>query len=136
MKHSCWKKSISVDLELSSEGRSLVIGNDEAIQRVLVNILANSIRFCPRDGKIKISSYLTQNNIYHLVIEDSGIGLSEDDIAHVFDRFYKGDKARNSDGSGLGLYIARNIINAHGQMIEAGNSKLGGARFTFTLDAP
>ncbi len=130
------EKNISVDLELSSEGRSLVIGNDEAIQRVLVNILANSIRFCPRDGKIKISSYLTQNNIYHLAIEDSGTGLSEDDIAHVFDRFYKGDKARNSDGSGLGLYIARNIINAHGQVIEAGNSKLGGARFTFTLDAP
>jgi len=130
------EKNISVQLALASDERFFVIGSDEAIQRVLVNILANSIRFCPQDGVIRISSSLTQNNLYQLVIEDNGPGLSEDDINHVFDRFYKAEKARNSEGSGLGLYIARNIINAHGQAIEAGNSKLGGARFTFTLDTP
>ncbi len=64
------------------------------------------------------------------------MGLSDEDVTYVFDRFYKADKARNSEGSGLGLYIARNIINAHGQAIEAGHSKLGGARFTFTLNTP
>mgnify|MGYP000859434173 CR=1 FL=1 len=130
------EKNISVQLELTSDERSLVIGNDESIQRVLVNILANAIRFCPQDGLIKISSNITQNDLYQLVIEDNGMGLSDEDVTYVFDRFYKADKARNSEGSGLGLYIARNIINAHGQAIEAGHSKLGGARFTFTLNTP
>ena len=62
--------------------------------------------------------------------------LSDNDLEHVFDRFYKADKARNSEGSGLGLFIARNIIKAHGQMIEAGNSTMGGALFSFTLATP
>ncbi len=130
------EKNISVQLDLIPDESSLVVGNDEAIQRVLVNMLANSIRFCPQNGSIKISSRLTAGKLYQFIIEDDGIGLAEEDIDRVFDRLYKADKARNSEGSGLGLFIAKNIINAHGQSVEAGHSKMGGALFTFTLDTP
>ena len=130
------EKEINLQLDLISDTDSLVIGNDEAIHRVVVNVLVNAMRFCPQRGTIRISSKLTPNQLYKFIIEDNGIGLTEEDLEHVFDRFYKADKARNSEGSGLGLFIARNIINAHGQSIAAGNSPLGGALFTFTLERP
>ncbi len=130
------EKNITLQVALASDDESLVIGNDEAIQRVVVNMLGNAIRFCPLNGKIRISSRITDSKLYQFVIEDNGSGLSDNDLEHVFDRFYKADKARNSEGSGLGLFIARNIIKAHGQMIEAGNSTMGGALFSFTLATP
>lgn len=130
------EKNITLQVALAPDDESLVIGNDEAIQRVVVNMLGNAIRFCSLNGKIRISSRITDSKLYQFVIEDNGSGLSDKDLEHVFDRFYKADKARNSEGSGLGLFIARNIIKAHGQMIEAGNSTMGGALFSFTLATP
>ncbi|NLB08491.1 MAG: sensor histidine kinase, partial [Clostridiales bacterium] len=130
------EKNINLQVDLVPDDDSLVIGNDEAIQRVIVNMLGNAIRFCPLNGEIKISSHITDSKLYQFVIEDNGRGLSDEDLEYVFDRFYKADKARNSEGSGLGLFIARNIIQAHGQMIEADNSMMGGAMFSFTLATP
>ncbi len=69
-----------------------------------------------------------------VVIEDNGPGIADEDLQHVFDRFFKSDRSRTDrQGSGLGLYICRRILQAHGQNIFACHSDLGGAKFEFTL---
>ncbi|NLB27431.1 MAG: sensor histidine kinase, partial [Clostridiaceae bacterium] len=70
-------------------------------------------------------------------VEDSGPGIPAEDLPRIFDRFYKVDKSRHGQGSGLGLYIARALIQRHSQQIEADRSPdLGGARISFTVARP
>lgn len=120
------------------EGKTLVVGDEKQIRRVLQNILTNALHYTPEGGRILLSvSKLKAGKGFEISIEDSGEGLAEKDLPHVFDRFYKGNKARGSEGSGLGLYIARTILQRHGEIIEAGRSeRLGGAAFRFTLSSP
>lgn len=120
------------------EGKLPVLCDPERLDRVLQNILGNAIRFSPEGGELLLRTELSANGRKVIVhIEDEGPGIPEDECAKVFDRFYKVNKARGSDGSGLGLYIARGILRKHGQKIEAGRSaQLGGAMFSFTLDRP
>lgn len=80
--------------------------------------------------------YLGKSKEIEVIIEDSGMGIPESEYPYIFDRFYKIDKSRTSSGSGLGLYISRTILAAHGQRITVGRSDLGGARFAFTLAIP
>ena len=70
------EKNITLQVALAPDDESLVIGNDEAIQRVVVNMLGNAIRFCSLNGKIRISSRITDSKLYQFVIEDNGSGLS------------------------------------------------------------
>ena len=68
-----------------------------------------------------------------LRIADQGPGIAEDDLPHVFDRFYRSDQARTTPGSGLGLSIVAQTIKAHGGWVKAGRSEAGGAEFTIRL---
>ena len=118
----------------------MVIGDEGQINRVLYNLVSTAVKFTPVDGVIAVTTRKLYGGRQALVsVEDSGPGIAEQDLPHVFDRFYRGDKSRTGHhGSGLGLYIARSIILDHGQKITAGNSKMGGAQFSFTLqlDSP
>jgi len=105
----------------------------QRIEQVLLNLLANAIRHVPTDGSILVRVEQMGQEIQVLVC-NSGPGLSESDLRHVFDRFYRADEARASDtGAGLGLSIAKALIEAHGGRIWAENAPDGGACFTFTL---
>ena len=128
---------VQTDLMADEQGRQLVIGDREAISRVIYNIVSNAIKFTPADGIIGLSSRRgSRTRELEVVIDDSGPGIAEHEIPYVFDRFYKVDKSRTARGSGLGLYICRSILSAHGQRITVGRSDLGGARFVFTLAIP
>lgn len=106
----------------------------EKIERVLHNLLANALRHTPDDGAIAI--HLEQSNGDVVVcVEDSGDGLPDDAPSKMFDRFWRADRARSSGGMGLGLAIARGLVEAHGGHIWAENRSNGGARVTFTLPA-
>ena len=111
-----------------------VIGDREQLAKVFYNLISNAIKFTPEQGVIAITA-TTKRGSVEIAVEDSGPGISADELPYIFDRFYKGDKSRTGNrGSGLGLYICRVILQAHGQLIEAGRSEeLGGARFTFSL---
>lgn len=103
------------------------------IEQVLLNLLANAIRHTPEDGRITVRAQRFRQDV-QVEIQDSGPGLSSPDLHHVFDRFYQADAARASDaGAGLGLSIAKALIEAHEGRIWAENAKDGGARFIFTL---
>jgi signal transduction histidine kinase len=103
------------------------------IEQVLLNLLSNAIRHTPSGGQIVVHASRLKSEVL-VQIRDSGPGLSETDLEHVFDRFYRADEARSSDtGTGLGLSIAKALIEAHSGRIWAENAPEGGASFSFAL---
>jgi signal transduction histidine kinase len=99
----------------------------------LLNLLANAIRHTPEKGRIVVRAQRDRQHV-RLEIQDSGPGLSPSDLRHVFDRFYQADASRASDaGAGLGLSIAKALVEAHEGRIWVENAADGGALFAFTL---
>jgi len=127
--------SVNVDLGKNSESKMLVFGESQLLYRVFYNLLTNAVKFTPDDGIIGIStSYDPQEDKVYVSVEDSGSGIPQDKLDRVFESFYKVDPSRTESGFGLGLYICREIITAHGEKIWAENSDdLGGAKFIYTL---
>lgn len=120
----------------------LVWADRNGIDRVALNLLKNAMKFTPPGGTIRVTTLLRRveakshpNSAVIVVVEDSGIGLSDEEMIKVFDRFYKVDKSRGNEGHGLGLHISKNILNVHKQELAVAHSELGGARFSFTLEA-
>ena len=131
------KIGVQTDFLQDDNGRLLAIGDREAINRVVYNIITNAIRFTPEEGIIALTTRRSgKPKEIEVIIEDSGSGIPESEYPYIFDRFYKVDKSRTAKGSGLGLYICRTILAAHGQRISVSRSDLGGARFIFTLAVP
>ena len=91
-----------------------VFGDKERIEQVVMNIVSNSIKYTPDGGRIFLS-VSRQGKDLHVTVTDNGIGIPEKDLPHLFERFYRVDKARSrqSGGTGLGLSIAREILNMH-----------------------
>jgi two-component system, OmpR family, sensor histidine kinase BaeS len=112
----------------------LVSLDPSRIEQLLGNLLANALRYTPEGGKIILSlSYLPA--AAQITVQDTGPGLSEEDLPRIFERFYRADQSRSrvEGGSGLGLAIARQIAQVHGGTLSAGNHPQGGAVFTLTL---
>lgn len=105
------------------------------IRQVLFNLIGNAIRHTPQDGRISIQAKQDAMGI-HISIQDSGNGLTQEELASVFDRFYRADKSRSREtgGTGLGLSIAKAIIEAHGGNIRAESVGTGlGSTFSFSI---
>ncbi len=130
----------NIDLEINCDhrfdGPLRAVGDRGQLTRVLNNIIANAVRYTPQRGLILVSLEVGDRFI-SVSVDDNGPGIPAEDLPHIFDRFYKADKSRGGEGSGLGLYIARALIKRHGQEIEAARStRLGGARISFTVARP
>lgn len=122
-------------LENESERESLVLqGDGELIKRMILNLLDNAVKYTPRGGAINISLG-RQNGNAEIVVRDTGIGIPEADQLHVFDRFYRVDKARSRSlgGAGLGLSIVSSIVEAHGGKISVKSAPNEGSTFTVEL---
>ncbi|MBN1891656.1 MAG: HAMP domain-containing histidine kinase [Clostridiales bacterium] len=132
-------KKLGVQLELfeNEKGELIAYGNRQAILRVAYNLLTNAMKFSPEDGTIAITTYYEARDHQIIVtVEDSGPGIPVDQRTRVFESFYKVDQARTDIGSGLGLFICKEILLAHGQSIHIEDGReLGGAKFVFTLSS-
>ncbi|MEI6171685.1 MAG: ATP-binding protein, partial [bacterium] len=103
------------------------------IEQVLLNLLANAIRHTPEGGRIELRAVRTSDSEVTLSVCDTGSGLAPEDVERVFERFYCADPAREGAGAGLGLAIAKALVEAHGGRIWAENRPQGGACFKIVL---
>jgi two-component system, OmpR family, phosphate regulon sensor histidine kinase PhoR len=104
----------------------------DRIRQTIINLVHNAIKFNKPSGKVIISSDYDDKSI-RVSIADTGIGISKEDLPHVFERFYKADKARSGGGSGLGLAIAKHTVLSHSGDISAQSEEGKGSTFTFSL---
>lgn len=104
------------------------------VEQIIGNLLSNAIRYTENNGSIEVSLETRQDKAV-LTVHDSGEGIPEEALPHVFERFYRADhsRSRSSGGSGLGLAIARKLAEAHSGDLQAENHPSGGALFTLTL---
>ena len=109
-----------------------VVGNPDRTQQVLIALLDNAFKYTPEGGCVTLSASV-QGDVVLITVRDTGIGIGKEDLPHVFDRFYKADKAHHSKGTGLGLAIAYEIMKHLGETMTV-TSELGkGSAFSFTL---
>jgi heavy metal sensor kinase len=124
-----------VRLTTQDECGSLVLnGDEELIKRMILNLLDNAIKYTPEGGEISVT-VARQNGDAHIIVSDTGIGIPLADQLHVFDRFYRVDKARSRalGGAGLGLSIVRWIVEVHGGRISIDSGLGRGSKFIVEL---
>ncbi len=122
-----------------SEGVDPVLMNPPKLQRVLYNLVSNALRHTPADGTVALRAE-PDGEVVRVEVSDTGEGIAPDDLPRVFERSYKGEKSRTrrredvAPGAGLGLAIARGLVEAHGGQISVESRPGHGSRFRFTLN--
>jgi len=128
-----YRKNINVNLNIEDEMPPVYMVKKQ-IEQVLINLLDNAIKYTPKGGNIEISTQKKGDKIF-FAVEDTGIGIPEEDQDRIFERFYRVDKARSRSlgGTGIGLSIVRNIIKQHSSEIKVESGEDQGSKFTFYL---
>jgi two-component system, OmpR family, sensor kinase len=109
-----------------------ITGDSERLARVVANLLVNAVQYNRENGEVRLKLE-TQDGLAVLTVSDTGHGIPAEDLPHVFERFYRGDKSRTGGNAGLGLAIAKAIVEAHGGTIEVASEKDAGTTFTVRL---
>lgn len=127
------KKDISIIFDTDNEEIYTYIDRIE-IERVMLNLLSNCIKFTPNGGEIRVNMYDKENE-FKIVVEDNGIGIPENKIGLIFEEFGQADKtlSRNSEGSGIGLSIVKNLIELHDGNIRVKSKENKGTQFIITI---
>lgn len=126
------ERGISLRLELPEQAQ--IFGDSDRLMQLFNNLLENSLRYTDSGGELLIQGQFTDNTLI-LRFADSAPGVNDEQLSHLFNRFYRAEGSRNraSGGSGLGLSICQNIVTAHGGTLQAGHSPLGGVMITVVL---
>jgi two-component system, OmpR family, sensor kinase len=124
-------------LTLAALEGGVVMGDATRLRQLLLNLITNAIKYTPRGGRVEVSAMHRGADEVAITVRDSGIGIAANDLAHVFDRFWRADRVRSRaserGGFGLGLAISQWIVQAHGGSISV-QSRLGrGSVFTVLL---
>jgi signal transduction histidine kinase len=126
-----------VDLHTDVPAGLLVEADEERIHQVLFNLVDNAVRFTPPGGSVTVSA-VPEDERVAIVVQDTGVGIAPEHLPRLFERFYRADAARSRDdggGTGIGLAIAREIVEGHGGVVTAESEPGDGATFTFDLPA-
>ncbi len=102
------------------------------LQQVMVNLIHNAIKFTPQGGTVTVNASVKEKFV-KFSVEDTGVGISSEDIPRIFERFYKADRSRASTGTGLGLAIARHTVESHGGHIWVDSGVASGSIFSFII---
>ncbi len=128
------EKNIHLDFKEGCDTPFIVEADKDRVRQVIINLLVNSIKYGKENGYTLIGLYDMDENIL-IEVTDNGIGIEEEHLPRLFERFYRVDKSRSRDegGTGLGLSIVKHIIEAHDQTINVRSTKGVGTTFAFTL---
>jgi two-component system phosphate regulon sensor histidine kinase PhoR len=130
------RNDIDLRLQKGMDASSVMVKGDAAkLVQVLTNLVVNSINYGNAGGHTEIRYYDAEDSLL-VEVADSGIGIKEEDLPRVFERFYRVDKSRSrhAGGSGLGLAIVKHIVESHGQTINVRSTYGEGSTFSFTLE--
>jgi len=128
------QREIQLKFENGADTSIMVKGDRESIRQVLINLISNSIRYGKPNGATTVSIKDQDDNVL-VEVADNGIGIAENHLPRIFERFYRVDKSRSRElgGTGLGLSIVKHILEAHGQTISVESTPGKGSKFGFTL---
>jgi signal transduction histidine kinase len=128
-------KNLKIDLDVESN-LPMVYADIGMIEKVIQNILDNAIKFTPEKGKILLKLRKVEQNV-EVIISDSGHGIPEDELPHIFDRYHKIKRVKDSDheGTGLGLAIVKKIVELHDSKIKVESEINEGTTFRFLLNS-
>lgn len=128
------KKKIDIRIKDGFRPSIKVAGDRDRIQQVFINLISNSIKYGKDDGYTQVGFY-DMDNLILVEVSDNGIGIKEEQLPRVFERFFRVDKSRSRDagGTGLGLSIVKHIVEAHGQALNLRSKENMGSTFGFTL---
>lgn len=121
----------NIDLEVDLDD-ALVYGNKALLGEVWQNLINNAFKFVKDNGEIHIMLHIIEGQI-QVTISDNGIGMTKEELQHMFDKFYQADKSRTTVGNGLGLSLSKRIIDLHHGTIDAESEKGKGTRFIVSL---
>jgi signal transduction histidine kinase len=123
-----------VSVECETADNCLILAEEDGIYQIVFNLMENAMKYNRPGGVVRTLTYV-QNEMVYCIVDDTGIGIPEADLEHIFERFYRVDKARSREtgGTGLGLSIVRKTVEQYGGRVWAENRESGGARFTFTI---
>jgi two-component system sensor histidine kinase MprB len=110
-----------------------LVGEPHTMERAVLNLLDNAVKFSPAGGTVRVDLRPAAHGYAFLQVADAGPGIKDEDLPHVFDRFYRSDEARTLPGSGLGLAIVKSAVQRHGGAVFAGRSADGGALIAMRL---
>ena len=132
MKPMAAEKGIEL-VYIPSRDKLQLLGDKSKLRQVLVNLIQNAVKYTEK-GNVTLSVE-EEKNTGRIIVKDTGIGISEEDLERIFERFYRVDKARSREvgGTGLGLAIVKHIIEAHGSKIEVKSMPEKGSEFSFLL---
>lgn len=122
-------KNLEVKIKL---GKMRVDASVDMLQQVWINLLTNAIKYTPENGIIRITSTELEKE-YIVSISDNGMGMTEETLKHIFDKYYQGDNSHSTSGNGLGLSIAKRIVELSGGKIEASSTEGKGTTFSVRL---
>jgi two-component system, OmpR family, phosphate regulon sensor histidine kinase PhoR len=130
-------KAVKLQIKKGCESPITVHGDKKKIRQVLINLVDNAIKYGKTNGMVEASFYNTDGKNILIEISDDGMGIAEEHLMRIFERFYRTDygRSRNIGGTGLGLAICKHIIEAHGHSIHVRSKPDVGSTFGFTLNA-
>jgi signal transduction histidine kinase len=122
------ERNVTISMDIAP--RSVIYATDDDLYQIIFNLTENAIKYNLQGGWVKIKS-VVEDECVKISVSDTGIGVPDEDLPHIFDRFYRVDKARSREagGSGLGLSIVRDTVAVHGGSIKAWRRNGGGMVF-------
>lgn len=125
------RRQVTVTTDLAID-LPAIRGDEGKIRQALVNLTHNAIKFNHPGGRVTVSTKTGEESVI-VIVTDTGVGIPKEELPHIFERFYKADKARAGGGTGLGLAIAKHVIQAHGGSIWVQSEEGQGSTFSFSL---
>jgi two-component system phosphate regulon sensor histidine kinase PhoR len=125
------RQNLTLETTLAGDLPAIPADKDR-LRQVMINLIHNAIKFNRPGGDIRVTTKLS-GDLVVVDVADTGIGIARDNLPHIFERFYKADRARTGRGSGIGLAIVKHVVEAHSGKIRVESEQGQGSTFTFSL---